>query len=76
MGDFNFKLGAVAQLVEHLPEEQGVGGSNPPRTTNKVIVPRVSEASLGLKKSKVTDGCVTPWVIMINNDTSLPKFAK
>ena len=36
MGDFNFKLGAVAQLVEHLPEEQGVGGSNPPRTTNGV----------------------------------------
>ena len=29
-------LGAVAQLVEHLPEEQGVGGSNPPRTTNGV----------------------------------------
>jgi hypothetical protein len=29
-------IGAVAQLVEHLPEEQGVGGSNPPRTTNGV----------------------------------------
>ena len=26
-------LGTVAQLVEHLPEEQGVGGSIPPRST-------------------------------------------
>ena len=25
--------GAVAQLVEHLPEEQGVAGSIPARTT-------------------------------------------
>lgn len=25
--------GAVAQSVEHLPEEQSVGGSIPPRTT-------------------------------------------
>ena len=30
-------IGAVAQLVEHLPEEQGVGGSNPPRTTETRI---------------------------------------
>lgn len=27
------KYGTIAQLVEHLPEEQGVGGSNPPGTT-------------------------------------------
>lgn len=26
-------VGTVAQLVEHLPEEQGVGGSTPPRPT-------------------------------------------
>jgi hypothetical protein len=28
--------GAVAQLVEHLPEEQGVAGSTPARTTIEV----------------------------------------
>lgn len=29
-------FGAVAQLVEHLIEDQGVTGSSPVRTTNKV----------------------------------------
>jgi hypothetical protein len=28
------------------------------------------------REVKLPDGCVTPWVIMIKNDTSLPKFAK
>ena len=37
MGDFNFKFGAITQLVECLSEEQVVGGSNPPRTTESRI---------------------------------------
>ena len=35
MGDLNFIFGDVAQLVEHLPEEQGVVGSIPTVTTKK-----------------------------------------
>lgn len=30
-----FKYGVVAQLVEHGPEEPGVGGSTPPHTTKE-----------------------------------------
>ena len=32
---FYFVDGAVAQLVEHRTENPGVGGSNPPHTTDK-----------------------------------------
>jgi len=35
VGDLNFIFGDVAQLVEHLPEEQGVVGSIPTVTTKK-----------------------------------------
>lgn len=28
--DYNFNAARVAQLVEHSPEERGVGGSSPP----------------------------------------------
>ena len=36
MGDSNFKIGDVTQLVECLSEEQDVVGSNPTVTTNGV----------------------------------------
>ena len=69
------KLG-ISSAVELSTVNRAVLGSNPRYPANKVTVPRVDMAISGLKRSKVTDGCVTPWVIMINNDTSLPKFAK
>ena len=69
-------LVGISSAVELSTVNRVVLGSNPRYPANKVIVPRVVVATSGLKKSKVTDGCVTPWVIMINNDTSRPKFAK
>ena len=46
MGDLNFIFGDVAQLVEHLPEEQGVVGSIPTVTTKTNIMKAILEFNL------------------------------
>ena len=50
----------LAQRTVNPPSYEHVG-SSPTRSTNKVTVPRVDMAISGLKRIKVTDGCVTPW---------------
>ncbi len=58
------KIPRQLSWLEHLTVNQGVVSSSLTRGANKVIVPRIDVATSGFKKSKVTDGCVTPWVIM------------
>lgn len=54
-------IGIQLNWLEHSPDTRKVESSSLSIPTNKVIVPRVGVATSGLKKSKVTDGCVTPY---------------
>jgi hypothetical protein len=54
-------IGIWRNWLAHRSDTAGVESSSLSIPTNKVIVPRVGVATSGLKKSKVTDGCVTPY---------------
>ena len=49
-------FGSVAQLVEHLIEDQGVGGSNPPRPAKQFSVMQVQHLS-GRQSLRVERSC-------------------
>ena len=67
---------SISSVVELSTVNRAVLGSNPRYPANKETTPEVMWPHPDSREVKLPDGCVTPWVIMIKNDTSLPKFAK